>query len=213
MEKSIESIWKEGFSQQDTLLAPKLNNLYSKKSIHFIDRFTRMFKINLVAIGIFAGILWIASLVAGIPWVGAYLSLLFLSLVAFGKPELDKLAQIDKTQSSFHYLVEFDSWLKGIIRLYTKIYKVFYPLFFLGLVGAVWVSGLGTVMLEKIIQKFPGIYLYQGVPVVWGATVVVMTVLLFIFGGKIYQLDMKLTYGNALRKLDEMLADIAELRS
>ena len=44
MEKSIESIWKEGFLQKNAMVAPKLNNLYNKKSIHIIDKFKRMFQ-------------------------------------------------------------------------------------------------------------------------------------------------------------------------
>ena len=50
MEKSIESIWKEGFLEKDAMVAPKINNLYNQKSIHIIDKFKRMFKINLNAL-------------------------------------------------------------------------------------------------------------------------------------------------------------------
>ena len=54
MEKSIESIWKQGFLENDAMVAPKLNNLYNQKSIHIIDKFKRMFKINLNALVIFS---------------------------------------------------------------------------------------------------------------------------------------------------------------
>jgi len=54
MEKSIENIWKEGFLKNDALVVPKINNLYDQKSIHIIDKFKRMFKINLIAIVFFA---------------------------------------------------------------------------------------------------------------------------------------------------------------
>ena len=54
MEKSIESIWKEGFLDSNAMVAPKLNNLYNKKSIHIIDKFKRMFKINLNALVVFS---------------------------------------------------------------------------------------------------------------------------------------------------------------
>ena len=50
MEKSIESIWKEGFLKSDVLVAPKVNDIYNKKSEHIVDKFTRMFKTNLVVI-------------------------------------------------------------------------------------------------------------------------------------------------------------------
>jgi len=39
MEKSIETIWKEGFLESDALVAPKLNDLYNQKSIHIVDKF------------------------------------------------------------------------------------------------------------------------------------------------------------------------------
>ena len=43
MEKSIESIWKQGFLNSDVLVAPKLNNLYNRKSIHSIDTYQYMY--------------------------------------------------------------------------------------------------------------------------------------------------------------------------
>ena len=57
MEKSIETIWKEGFLKSDALVAPKVNDLYNQKSNHIIDKFKRMYEINLVAIVAFAFIL------------------------------------------------------------------------------------------------------------------------------------------------------------
>ena len=38
MEKSIETIWKEGFMKDDALVAPKLNDLYNQKSANIIDK-------------------------------------------------------------------------------------------------------------------------------------------------------------------------------
>ena len=70
MTKSIETIWKSGFVEEDALLAPQINNLYERKSIHTIDRFKRMFKINLIAIviGSFVPLIW--AWVSGIPITG-----------------------------------------------------------------------------------------------------------------------------------------------
>ncbi len=70
MEKSIEDIWKEGFLKSDALVAPKINNLYNQKSIHVIDKFKRMFKINLIAIVAFSFIFLIVSYFVGIPLMG-----------------------------------------------------------------------------------------------------------------------------------------------
>lgn len=213
MEKSIESIWKEGFATSNDLLAPKLNDLYTRKSIHFIDRFTRLFRINLIAIAAFAGVLLLCSLIAGIPIVGGVLFLLFMYLAVVGKKEIKKLKSIDKNQNSFQYIFEFDRWLKGVINLYARVYKLFYPLFFLALCAGIWRTGLGSIMVKKVMVLFPELYLYNGFPVVWLFLIGVMTLLLFKFGGDIYRLDMKLTYGRALQKLEDMLADMEELRN
>lgn len=84
MEKSIESIWKEGFLNKDALVAPKIMDLYNKKSIHIIDKFKRMFKINLIAIVVFSSVFLVVSFFIGIPIMGiiffATLSVLVVSI-------------------------------------------------------------------------------------------------------------------------------------
>ena len=46
MENSIKSIWQEGFLKNNDLIAPKVVNLYDRKSEHIIDKYKRMFKKN-----------------------------------------------------------------------------------------------------------------------------------------------------------------------
>ena len=67
MEKSIETIWKEGFLQSEALLAPKLNNLYTQKSISLVEKFRRRYKINRIAIIVFACILLPVSFMTNMP--------------------------------------------------------------------------------------------------------------------------------------------------
>ena len=69
MEKSIETIWKEGFLKSDALVAPKLNNLYNQKSKHTIDKLMRMGEINLVAIMIGAFSILVGSIFAGAAYI------------------------------------------------------------------------------------------------------------------------------------------------
>ena len=63
MEKSIESIWKEGFLKDDALVAPKLNDLYNQKSIHLLDKFEKMYKLNLIFLVGFSFFVLILSLI------------------------------------------------------------------------------------------------------------------------------------------------------
>ena len=43
MRKTIEATWREGFLNPDALVAPKVNDLYTRKSSHIVDRIQRAF--------------------------------------------------------------------------------------------------------------------------------------------------------------------------
>ena len=213
MKKSIESIWKEGFLESDTLIAPKLNDLYNQKSKHIVDKFNRMFKINLIAIIVFASLVLLGCILMGIPYFGLFLFLLLNSLVVIGKKEFNKLKEIDTGQSSYQYLKAFDAWLKGLISDYTLLYRFFYPLFFLAFVLQFWFSSDGELLLNKIMANNPDTYLIYDIPLFWFLGVLVFAGLLGVFGGLLYKLDMKLVYGRLMKKLDELIADMEELRA
>ncbi len=113
MEKSIENIWKEGFLKSDALVAPKINNLYNQKSIHIIDKFKRMFKINLIAIIAFSFIFLIVSFFVGIPITGVIFFITLSVLVFINKMLLNGLEKIDKGASSYQYLKSFNEWIQS----------------------------------------------------------------------------------------------------
>ena len=50
MEKSIEEIWKNGFLQNEALVAPKVNDLYNQKSKNIVDKLLQMGQMNIYAI-------------------------------------------------------------------------------------------------------------------------------------------------------------------
>ena len=51
---------------------------------------------------------------------------------------------IDTSTNSYDYMMAFAQWRKAVIRFYTKVYRVFYPLVFLVVMIAIW-----NVMLHK----------------------------------------------------------------
>lgn len=213
MEKSIETIWKEGFLKNNALVAPKLNDLYNQKSEHLIDKMMRMFRLNgIYVIGLTIFLLLI-SIISGIPLAGAGMVLLFLPLIIYGQRQLKKVESIDKGASSYQYLKSFNEWLKSAIAGYTKIYRFFYPLFVLTLFFGYWFASPTQPLTRKLIEKFPNaFYLVNGVPVYWLIGVVMLAILSAIFAGRIYQWDMNTIYGRVFKKLDEILADMEELR-
>jgi len=211
MEKSIETIWKEGFLESDALVAPKLNKLYTQKSIHIIDKFTRMFSINLKALVVFSFVVLVASFFVQIPVLGVLMFILFNTIVIVNRKLLKGIKEIDKNVSSYQYLKAFDNWMKAQILTNVKMSRFIYPYTFLAMIAGFWFSSNFQEAFNEILGSHQ-IYFLKGIPVFWVLGIVLITGVLAYFGGALYKLDLKIVYGRVLRKLDEIIADMDELR-
>ena len=211
MEKSIETIWKEGFLESDALVAPKLNKLYTQKSIHIIDKFTRMFSINLKALVVFSFVVLVASFFVQIPVLGVLMFILFNTIVIVNRKLLKGIKEIDKNVSSYQYLKAFDNWMKAQILTNVKMSRFIYPYTFLAMIAGFWFSSNFQEAFNEILGSHQ-IYFLKGIPVFWVLGIVLITGVLAYFGGALYKLDFKIVYGRVLRKLDEIIADMDELR-
>lgn len=216
MEKSIETIWKEGFLKNDALKAPHIENLYAQKSIHIIDKFKRMFKINLIAIVAFSLVFLVISFFIGIPITGIIFFIMLMILVTINKHLLSSLEKIDKGISSYAYLFAFNQWIKKQISINKKMSTFFYPIIFLSLILGFWFKNakgvfLGERLVAKIIQSFPDTVLFFGIPLIGLIILVLILGLLAYFGGRIYQWDLNLVYGRVFRKLEALMDDIENL--
>jgi len=217
MEKSIEDIWKEGFLKSDALVAPKINNLYNQKSIHIIDKFKRMFKINLIAIVAFSFIFLIASFFNGILLMGAIFFVTLAVFVFINKRLLNDLERIDKGVSSYEYLKAFNQWIQKQVAINQKMSRFLYPIFFMSIVVGFWFNDaegipLGERLVGEVLYGFPDIYLIQGIPLIVISVILLIVGLLAFFGGRIHLWDFNLIYGRVLKKLEELMADIEELK-
>ncbi|WP_339915966.1 hypothetical protein [Yeosuana marina] len=212
MEKSIESIWKEGFLDSNAMVAPKLNNLYNQKSIHIIDKFKRMFKINLIALVVFSFIILIVSFFSKIPVMGILMFILFNVIVIVNKRLFKGLNTIDKNVSSYEYLKAFDTWMKDQIAVNYKMSKYIYPYIFIALVSGFWFSNPFRETLNRLFGNYQP-YMVFDTPVFWAIGMLLMVILLAIFGGRIYKWDLNIVYGHILKKLDELIADMEDLRA
>lgn len=212
METSIETIWKDGFLKSDTLLAPKLNNLYNQKSKHIIEKFNRMFKRNLIALVLGSTLFLIYSIFADILVMGIGTFIISNSIVIVNIKLMKTLKNIDKNVSSYNYLKAFDKWLKDQLRINRKLARIYYPLFFITAIAGIWFSGNFQTLLSEILGKPHQIYLVNGFPVLWMLPIILIASLMAIFGDKIYNFDVNLIYGRVFRKLNDMIADIEELR-
>ncbi len=218
MEKSIEDIWKEGFLKSDALVVPKINNLYSQKSIHIIDKFKRMFKINLIAIVAFSFVFLFVSFIVGIPITGVMFFVTLSILVFINKKLLNGLDRIDKGVSSYQYLKTFNEWIKKQISINKKFSRFLYPTIFMSMILGFWFKDaegmpLGERLVNEVLIGFPDIYLIHGIPLIGIAIALLILVLLGFFGGQIYKWDLNIVYGRVFRKLEELMTDIESLRS
>jgi hypothetical protein len=212
MEKSIESIWKEGFLQKNALVVPKLNNLYDKKSIHIIDKFKRMFKINLNALVVFSFVLLPVSFFVKIPVMGVLMFILFNVLVFVNKRLFKGLNKIDTNVSSYQYLKSFDVWMQEQITVNMKMSRYIYPYIFIAMVSGFWFSNDFNNSLNKILGDYQPDMIY-GIPVYWILSMLLIIILLAIFGGRIYKWDLNLVYGGVLKKLAELISDMEDLQA
>jgi hypothetical protein len=217
MSKSIETMWKDGFSKDEDFLVPKVNDLYNRKSQNIVDRLQRMFALNIKAIIIGGLIMLTLMSINGMPFLGLYICLLLTPLVFIAKKELDKSKEVtqnlSKSQTSYDYLMSFDQWLKSSIATYSGFYRYFYPLFFMGMVVRGMVGETGTKIIADIQSQFPTDVIILGLPYYLVLAVATLLVVVILSSDALYRLDLKIIYGRQFKKLDELIAEMKELKS
>jgi len=212
MTKSIETMWKDGFVNETSLTAPKVNDLYNRKSQNIVDKLKNMFDINIKAIMIGSVIMLAMMSLIGAPFLGLYIFCLLLPLIIISKKELKKTVNLSKGQSSYDYIMSFNNWLKSSIDTYSGYYKIFYPLFFLGMAVQGIVSKAGGKVIALLVEKLPTDIIILGLPYYLVVAVIVVTLFFIRYAETIYHWDLNIVYGRQFKKLDELIADMEELR-
>src|SRR6188508_3123324 len=108
MKNSIEVIWKEGFLNEKSLVAPKINDLYNQKSKDLVDKIERMAKINRIAIVIMAIVFPILYYFLDAIWQGVAISVLFLLALWYSNRQRRRFKTLDHGATSLDYLKSFD---------------------------------------------------------------------------------------------------------
>ena len=217
MENSIEKIWKEGFLREDALVAPKLNNLYDRKSNHFITNYKRLFKLNILWIMIGSSVFLIISLIVGFPLLGV-LMFIILNIMAFvDKNLLGDLNKIDKNKTSYEYLKSFLNWWDRKNKANIFMARILYPYAFLSaIIGMYFMqvkgSNLGSILVNEIVDEFPNTNLIFGIPLIGIIAVIIISSLLLFLSEKIYKWDINLVYGRVMEKIEGLVSDMEELR-
>ena len=218
MKKTIETIWKEGFLNNEALVAPKINNLYNQKSKHIVDKFKRMYTINIIAIIVFAMILVPTTIAVDMPYMGIPMAVLFVALSLIAIKLRKRLLMIDYSQNSYQYLSSFDQWVRNMIALNTKLSRYLYPLVFISLGTGFWFGGIGGDIpgqdfVNELLLNYPDMLTVFGLPLYGVLGAILLLAVLAFFGGHIGKWDINLVYGGILKKLDSMMSEMEELRA
>jgi len=212
MTKSIETMWKEGFVNEAHLTAPKINDLYNRKSENIVDKLKSMFDMNIKAIMVGCVIMFVMMSLIGAPFLGLYICFLLLPLIIIAKKELNKTVNLSKGQSSYDYLMSFNTWLKSSIDTYSGYYKIFYPLFFLGMAVQAVVSKAGGKLIALLVEKIPTDIILFDLPYYLIVAITLVTLFFARYAEAIYHWDLSIVYGRQFKKLEELIADMEELR-
>lgn len=219
MEKSIESIWKEGFLQDDALVAPKLNDLYNQKSIDLIEKFESRYRINHRGLVIFAIFTLIVSFPIGMQYMGVPIFFIFIGLVIFSKKQLDSIQDFDRNKSSYEYLKSYRGWLQKRISVFKKVNQYIYPLIFLSTVVGFWFldigdrGRLGEYLVGWLQTEFIGTYVMNVILLLGVLLLLITTGLISFFSSRFYDSDFQALYGSLMERLDELISDMEELNS
>lgn len=213
MNKTIEATWREGFLNADALVAPKVDDLYTRKSMHIVDRIQRMQRINEIAIVSGMPILWVVLAVCGIRYTGPIICAAWVGLIVVRR-RLPHITRFDAPVSadSYQYLEAFQRWLRTRLAWGRRVQRHLYAVTFIASAIGLGESAAGQLLIRTIVDNVPDVRLVGGVPLVLIVVVVAMTIVVDLLGGRLFDLDVSTVYRNVFKKLDEMVAEMEELR-
>lgn len=128
MEKSIKSIWKDGFENRTEWKNPKLKNFEKQKSILIVDQIIKATETDnrsLIPVGILIVIcISIWSYLA----LAAYALVLLTGIFFLNKNRINKFKQITLDTNCYTYLLSFRHAINQTIVFYTKLLGIGLPL-------------------------------------------------------------------------------------
>jgi Na+/H+ antiporter NhaC len=211
MKNSIEAIWKEGFLNEKSLVAPKINDLYNQKSMDLVDKMKWMYRLNLIFVVIMAIVFPIMDYFLDVPWQGVATSILFLLTGWYSKRQ-KRFKTLNHGATSLDYLKSFDRRIKDAISRSEKVLRFTYPLYFLIGISIMWSAWNKGALTSKMYQKYPDVIFIGSVPLFAWIIVGVATILMYYFSGRIYRWDVRLIYGRVFDKLEGTIAEMEKLK-
>jgi hypothetical protein len=193
-------------------VAPKVNDFYTRKSTHIVDRIQRVQRINEIAILIGAPILWAILAAIGMPYGGAITCVAWVGLIVVRR-RFPHITRFDAPISAdtYQYLKAFQQWFKNRLAWGRRFQRHLYPATFIAMMIGIWESPGGQQLIRLMVESNPGLRVVYGVPLILIVGVVAIAIGLALLGGVIFDVDVKM-YRRMLEKVDEMVVEMEELR-
>ena len=93
-----------------------------------------------------------------------------------------------------------------------RVQRHLYAVTFLALAIGMGASASGQALIRFIVESNPDVRLINGVPLVLIAGVAAMAIVVELLGGIIFDFDVNTVYRSVFTKLDQMVAEMEELR-
>ncbi len=205
MDKSIESIWKNGFASEQ-LTIPTVEKLYNRKSVSYTEKMIARFKKEIMALIPLAVFLFLINIFLendnAIIW-GLISSIPCLIWYFIGKAQLKSLRDIDYKSNSFDYLISIRFKLNSIQKFNKKLAISSIPILVLPLLLYTYYNQAGKTISEIFGiagLNYPTITIFLILPI--------LTLAAFV----IAQIQFKRVANRTTVGIDELISEMDELR-
>lgn len=205
MEKSIEKIWDEAFIKEDTLITPKINNLYNQKSKLIINKIKRTYELDNKGLLPMAGIVTIGGILLSETIIGLYGTFLILCLYIFNSRLLKRFHTIDVKSDNLTYLKEYKNVMYSIMKATKKLFMFGIPVAITSIFALSFFIKENS-FLSRFISDDAIFIEVLGIGFVIALFVSLISTL-------VYLLSTKIMYGVYVSKLNTIIKEMEELKA
>lgn len=204
MEKSIEKRWNEAFINEQSLIAPKINDIYNQKSKLVINKIKRTYEFDNKGLLPMAGIVFIGGIVLSETIIGAYGTFLILCLYFFNSRLLKRFTAIDVKSDNLTYLKSYRSVINSVSKATKKLFVLAIPLAIVSIFTLAYAIKERS-FLSNYISSNSSFLDIIGI----GLIVAVAT---GIIGFVVYTISTRILYYSLISKLDDIIKEMEDLK-
>ncbi|MFT7899620.1 hypothetical protein VBY74_06520 [Tenacibaculum ascidiaceicola] len=205
MEKSIEKRWNEAFINEQSLIAPKINDIYNQKSKSVINKIKRTYEFDNKGLLPMAGIVVIGGILLSETIIGAYGAFLILSLYFFNSRLLKRFNSIDVKSDNLTYLKNYRNVINSVSKATKKLFVFAIPLAIVSIFALAYAVKEKS-FLSNYISSDSSFLEIIGV----GLIVAIVT---GIIGFVVYNISTRILYHSLISKLDDIIKEMEELKT